>query len=107
MKPTISIPALLAFGALAFCSTAFAQRSTAQVTNYTDADGTRVTVTSGQPASRSYGPKPSFAQLDTNRDGVIDRNEAKAYIPLYNDFDNLAHHVRGITPRAYARWDQR
>ena len=108
MKQPIAISAsLLGLGALAFCATAFAQRSTDQVSHYVAADGTRVTVTSGQPPSRSYGPKPSFDQLDTNHDGIIDRNEAEAYIPLLNDFDNLAHHVRGISPRAYARWDQR
>lgn len=78
-----------------------------QVSHFTAADGTRVTVTSGQPVDRSYGPKPAFEQLDVNHDGVITREEAEAYLPLFNDFDNLAHHVPGISKRAYARWDQR
>lgn len=92
--------------ALAVCGSALAQRSQDQVTQFTSTDGTRVTLTSGQPRDRSYGPKPAFEQLDANRDGIIDRNEAEAYLPLFNDFDNLAHHVRGISRQAYARWDQ-
>ena len=96
-----------AIAALAVAGSALAQRSQDQVTEFTAADGTRVTLTSGQPHDRSYGPKPAFEQLDVNRDGIIDRNEAEAYIPLLNDFDNLAHHVRGISRQAYARWDQR
>lgn len=76
-----------------------------QVKHYTANDGTQVTVVSGQPEPRSYGPKPSFEQLDANHDGGISRAEAAAFIPLLNDFDNLAHHVEKISANAYARWD--
>jgi hypothetical protein len=108
MKYRMTIPTLLIAGAaLAAASAASAQSGNDQVTRFTAADGTQVTVTSGQPPAKSYGPRPSFEQLDTNRDGTITRDEAEAYIPLLNDFDNLAHHVPGISRRAYARWDQR
>ena len=98
---------LLAASLFAIAATASAQGAQDRVSTYTAADGTQVTVTSGQPAPRSYGPRPPFEQLDTNHDGGISREEASAYMPLYNDFDNLAHHVPGISRRAYARWDQR
>jgi hypothetical protein len=99
--------ATLIAGMAGLCATAIAQSGNDRVSQFTRGDGTQVTVVSGQPQSRPYGPKPSFDQLDVNRDGIIDRSEAEAYLPLFNDFDNLAHHVRGISRRAYERWDQR
>lgn len=102
------LAAVAAIGLFAMCSsTVFAQSRDERVSTFTRADGTQVTVVSGQPKPASYGPKPAFEQLDVNHDGIITREEAEAYLPLLNDFDNLAHHVRGITPRMYARWDQR
>ena len=77
------------------------------VLRYVGDDGQLVTVVSGQPHDPTPPPKPSFEQLDLNHDGIITRDEAQAYLPLYNDYDNLVHHVAGITPRMYARWDQR
>jgi len=74
---------------------------------HTASDGTQVTVVSGQPQPRSYGPKPAFEQLDTNRDGFIDRGEAEAFVPASNDFDHLAFHTTRISRRAYDRWDYR
>ena len=77
------------------------------VLRYIGNDGQLVTVVSGQPHDPTPQPKPSFEQLDANHDGIITRDEAQAYLPLYNDYDNLVHHVAGITPHMYARWDQR
>jgi len=93
-----------ATGAMALCAVVSAQD---RVSDFTAADGTQVTVVSGQPHYRADGPKPTFEQLDANRDGLITREEAQAYLPLLNDYDNLVHHVAGITPRMYARWDHR
>ncbi len=77
------------------------------VVRYIGADGQLVTVVSGQPHYPSPPPKPPFEQLDVNHDGIITREEAEAYLPLYNDYDNLVHHVPGVTRRMYAHWDQR
>ena len=77
------------------------------VLRYVGYDGKLVTVVSGQPHDPTPPPKPPFEVLDTNHDGIITRDEAQAYLPLYNDYDNLVHHVAGVTPRMYARWDQR
>ena len=94
------------FAAVALLASAAtsAQTDRDRVTQFTSGDGTQVTVVSGQPPARSYGPKPPFAQLDTDHDGSISRNEAAAFPPLLNDFDNLAHHVATIGRSRYERW---
>ena len=92
---------LLAAGMLACGGSALAQD---QTTQFTDRDGKQVTLTSGQPAPTRYGPAPDFAQLDTNHDGGITRDEAEAFTPLFNDFDHLAHHVDRISQRQYSNW---
>ena len=104
---TGTIP-VVACGLLMLCAGASAQNSSQdQVTRYTQRDGTQVTLVSGQPHERSYGPKPAFEQLDANRDGFIDSSEAQAYIPLFNDFDHLAFHTTRISQQSYASWDYR
>ena len=78
------------------------------VRHFVDAQGREVTLTSGQPDPDRYGPRPSFEQLDRNHDGVITRDEAEAYIPLLNDFDNVSFpHGARISRAEYASWDQR
>jgi hypothetical protein len=72
-----------------------------------DSQGREVIVHTGMPATRHYGPKPTFAELDRNRDGMITREEAEAFPPLLNDFDYLAHGSDRISARQYAQWDYR
>ena len=92
----------LAVGIFAVAVTASAQNSS---TRMTDANGNTVTVNSGQPAPVNYGPAPPFEQLDANHDGKISRDEAQAYIPLFNDFDFLAHHGNTISRGQFERWN--
>jgi len=75
-----------------------------RTTQFTDRDGNRVTVTSGQPAPDPYGPPPAFEQLDANRDGSISHAEAEGYIPLLNDYDYLSPHTDRISRRQYDTW---
>ncbi|MEO6968645.1 MAG: EF-hand domain-containing protein [Rhodanobacteraceae bacterium] len=63
------------------------------------------TINSGMPPATNYGPKPPFAQLDTNHDGRISQEEAQAYPLLYNDWIHVAHHAKSITKSQYAKWD--
>lgn len=77
------------------------------VRHYTDAQGREFIVRTGMPAPEHYGAKPGFAELDRDRNGSISREEAKAFPPLANDFDFLAHGGAGISARQFAQWDYR
>jgi hypothetical protein len=83
----------------------FAVASASAQNTMRTSESNTVTVRSGQPAPVSYGPAPPFAQLDTNRDGRISRDEANAYIPLFNDFDYLAHGAGSISHRQFDNWN--
>ena len=102
MDRTLIASSLILFFALN--TGAQAQVTTVQRTE--DSQGNQVVVRSGQPAPHHYGARPSFAQLDRNHDGFITRDEAEAFTPLLNDFDNVTHGDR-ISPRQYAGWDYR
>jgi hypothetical protein len=97
-------PSFLLLAACAGLISTVAARAQDQVTHFTAADGTRVTLTSGQPPAQQSGPAPAFASLDANHDGAISREEANAYPPLLNDFDYLAHHADRISLAQYTRW---
>jgi hypothetical protein len=103
MKPNRHPILIAAAGLLAFAAGAQAQD---KVTRFTTGDGTQVILQSGQPKPDHYGPPPAFAQLDTNHDGFVSREEAEAYIPLLNDFDYLAHHSNRISKRQFENWVQ-
>jgi hypothetical protein len=64
-----------------------------------------VTVNSGQPAPRDYGPAPTFAQLAGTNSGFIGTEQADAYPPLANDFIHADGNRDGRISRAeYERW---
>ena len=96
---------LLIFAAATVFAAAGAQAQD-QTTHFTANDGTRVTVTSGQPAPDRPAPPPAFEQLDANRDGVISREEAEGYIPLLNDYDYISFHGKRVTRAVYGQWVQ-
>ena len=77
-----------------------------QVVHFTSADGRPVTLHSGQPAPDHFGPPPAFDRLDANRDGYISREEAEAYPPLVNDFDEAVRHANRISKAQYDHWVQ-
>lgn len=103
MKPNL-LALIVSTGLLAVAVGTQAQDSSTQITA---SDGTKVTVTSGQPAPKHYGPAPAFEQLDTNHDGFVSREEAEAYIPLYNDYDHLleSNHTKRVSKNQFERWN--
>lgn len=95
---------ILLFTAASVAALACSAHAQDKVTHFTSADGTQVTLTSGQPSAGNYGPAPEFATLDTNHDGRISRDEADAYPPLINNFDYIAPHAQSISKARYQRW---
>lgn len=85
---------------------AFAQSTDSRTTVYNTAQGT-VTVHSGQPEAKQYGPPPPFAQLATDGSGYITSAGADAYPPLANDFIHADSNRDGrISRTEYARWSK-
>lgn len=83
-------------------TTAFAQETS--TARYQTPQG-ELTVHSGQPQPRDYGPPPPFAQLDTRGAGFLTSTEADAYPPLANDFIHADANRDGKVTRAeYERW---
>lgn len=104
-KPNCFLALVVSAGLLAVAAGSQAQDSASRTTA---ADGTQVTVTSGQPPKDAYTPAPAFEQLDANHDGVISREEAGAYKPLLNDYDNLLtmnHHPKAISKAQFEAWN--
>ena len=87
------------------CATALAQTDT-HSTTYPTAQGD-LTVHSGQPTPRNYGPPPAFAQLAHRGAGFISADDADAYPPLANDFIYADANRDGrISKAEYERWAQ-
>lgn len=92
--------------ALVFAICASAQAQVTSEQRSVDQNGDQTVVRTSQPPATNYGPRPSFEQLDRNHDGFVTRDEAEAFTPLLNDFDNVTHGDR-ISRGQYARWDYR
>lgn len=70
-----------------------------------DSNGGTLTVNSGMPENvQQYGPPPSFATLDTNRNGCVSEEEARAYPPLDSDFLYASGQGKCISRAQYKKW---
>lgn len=70
-----------------------------------DSNGGTLTVNSGMPANvQQYGPPPSFTTLDTNHNGCISEDEARAYPPLDSDFLYASGQGKCISRAQYKKW---
>lgn len=100
MKPILAVLATLALGSGA------AQAQDTRSTTYQTAQG-ELTVTSGQPAPRDFGPPPPFAQIAGGASHIRE-DAAAAYPPLANDFIHADSNRDGrISAQEYARWSSR
>ena len=97
MKPILAVLATVTL-----CATA-AQAQHTQSRTYQTAQG-ELTVTSGQPAPRDFGPPPPFSQLAGGASHIRE-DGAAAYAPLANDFIHADANRDGrISGAEYARW---
>jgi hypothetical protein len=86
----------------AACGTAAAQESEKRWTNR---QGDEVTLRSGQPAMKDFGPPPDFSTLDRNGDGTIDVAESNGYAMLHIDYEFADHNRdKRVSQREYERW---
>lgn len=98
----IRIPTVLVLAALA-SSAAYAQQTNDSSTTYDTPNGP-LTVHSGQPAPRDFGPPPPFANL-ANGKAYITTADADGYPLLANDFIYADSNRDGRISRAeYDRW---
>lgn len=94
---------LLATFAAVALGTATAHAQDTRSTTYQTAQG-ELTVTSGQPAPRDFGPPPAFDQLAGGASHIRE-DGAAAYPPLANDFIHADGNRDGrISSAEYARW---
>lgn len=91
-------------GATAAVSAQGSAPDTLREVRYPSARGDLV-VRYGQPPAKPAEPRPAFAALDGNGDGVVDEREASGYATLANDFE-FADKNRDmrISQREYERW---
>ena len=72
---------------------------------WTNNQGDEVTLRSGQPAMKDFGPPPDFATLDRNGDGVIDVGESNGYAMLHIDYEFADHNRdKRVSQREYDKW---
>lgn len=84
-------------------SAANAQQTNDRATTYDTPNGP-LTVTSGQPAPRNFGPPPPFANL-ANGKSYITADDAGGYPLLANDFIYADSNRDGRVSKAeYDRW---
>lgn len=76
-----------------------------RVHRFQDRTGTEVELHSGMATYPADGPAPAFSALDTNRDGHVSADEARAYPLLATDFLYADSNRDGrVSEREYARW---
>jgi hypothetical protein len=93
---------IAALATAALCATAAHAQDTRSAT-YQTAQG-ELTVTSGQPAPRDFGPPPAFEQLAGGASHIRE-DAAAGYAPLANDFIHADANRDGRISRAeYTRW---
>ena len=101
-----SLPCFLLAACIALPTIALAQE-TPRETRYPQNNGELI-VRWGETGYKPSGPAPEFAQLDTNGDGMISADEAKAYPLLANDFQMADSNRDGrISAAEYKRWKAR
>jgi hypothetical protein len=96
------LPALAT--ALLFSIGAAAQTTDQSSATYPTPEGS-LTVTTGQPGPRSYGPPPSFAQLSGGKAYISQSDADAGYDLLANDFIHADDNRDGrISQAEYDRW---
>ena len=91
----------ITLGALACATTAMAQETRVM----REGGGDLIVRSSGETGYKPSGPAPAFDQLDTDRNGTINADEAIGYALLANDFIKADANRDGrVSKREYERW---